>query len=48
MLCKFNVHVDFLIQDRFINSAFSLKIDFSDLGGVDIMICKVNEAPRSN
>lgn len=32
MLFKFNVHVDFLIQDMFINSAFSLKIGFSDLG----------------
>lgn len=30
-LFKFNAHVDFLIQARFINSAFSLKIDFSDL-----------------
>jgi len=30
-LFKFNVHVDFLIQATFINSAFSLKIGFSDL-----------------
>lgn len=44
-LFKFNVHVDFLIQARFINSAFSLKIDFSDLGELILWSVKWMKLP---
>lgn len=44
-LFKFNVHVDFLIQDRFINSAFSLKIGFSDLGELILWSVKWMKLP---
>lgn len=45
MLFKFNVHVDFLIQDRFINSVFSLKIGFSAPGELILWSVKWMKLP---